>query len=261
MNLSFSNIAWDFKDNDKICTLLEKNGFRACEIAPTIITPEPFTKNVHKVQTFREEIKSKYRLDISSMQSIWFGRTENIFNPEDAEILLDYTKKIIDLSSLIDCKNLVFGCPKNRNLPAGCSEDQVVPFFQELGNYAHSKNTCIAIEANPTIYHTNFINTTPEAFSFAKKINSPGIKVNVDLGTIIYNNESLDPLKSHPELINHVHISEPNLLPITPRSLHRELNELLQTIGYQKYLSVEMKNPIKTDIIESIITYISKTFA
>lgn len=260
MKLSFSNIAWDSKDNTQICSLLSTHGFSALEIAPTIIASDPFTKNSTVVENFAKSSLEKYGLSISSMQSIWFNRTENIFNLKEQGKLLDYTEKIIDLASLINCPNIVFGCPKNRNLPQEKNPSEVIPFFKTLGDYANKKNTCIALEANPTIYHTNFINTTPEAFDFARKVNSNGFKVNVDLGTIIYNHESLDPLVKHADLINHIHISEPNLAPILERPLHQELLNILKSINYQKYLSIEMKNPQNIAIIESIITYVSRVF-
>lgn len=260
MKLSFSNIAWDFSQNDEICKMLKNHNFSGIEIAPTIISPEPFTKNIASIQNFSNSIFKGYGFMIPSMQSIWFGRTENIFNPNDTETMIDYTKKIIDLASIINCPNLVFGCPKNRNMPAPNLEDQVIPFFKTIGDYAYQKNTCVALEANPVIYNTNFINTTSDAFSFAKKVNSNGLKVNVDLGTIIYNNETLEPLSKNPELINHVHISEPNLVPIEKRPLHQELYHLLKEIGYQNFVSVEMKNPEKTGIIEDTAKYISEIF-
>lgn len=260
MKTSFSNIAWNFNDNDEVCEILKKYNFSAIEIAPTIITSDPFTKNALDIQTFSNSIFTKYNLAISSMQSIWYKRTENIFNPKDAPVLIGYAKKIIDLASEINCQNIVFGCPKNRNMLSTNTPEEVIPFFKTIGDYASSKGTCIALEANPTIYGTNFINTTKEAFLFAKEVNSEGFKVNIDLGTIIYNNESLKPLSEYPELINHVHISEPNLVPIKKHSIHQELYTLLKTIGYQKFISVEMKNPEKIDIIETTAEYISKTF-
>ena len=260
MKTSFSNIAWGLKDTDKICNILKNYKFSALEIAPTIITPEPFTKNISQVQNFTKSIFNQYGFSISSMQSIWFGITGNIFNSNDVPFLIDYTKKIIDLAGNINCPNLVFGCPKNRNMPDVDTPEKVIPFFKTIGDYANSKGTCIALEANPTIYNTNFINTTNDAFTFAKKVGSNGLKVNIDLGTIIYNNESLKPLLENPELINHIHISEPNLVPIKKREIHQELSDLLKTINYQKFISVEMKNPEKIDIIEETAKYISETF-
>ena len=260
MKLSFSNIAWDFSQNDDICKMLKEYHFSGIEIAPTIISTDPFTKNVSLVKNFSDSLSKKYDFTIPSMQSIWFGRTENIFNPSDVDMMIDYTKKIIDLANTINCPNLVFGCPKNRNMPAPNLENQVIPFFKAIGDYAFQNNTCVALEANPVIYNTNFINTTSEAFSFAQKVDSNGLKVNVDLGTIIYNNEPLELLSKNPGLINHIHISEPNLAPIEKRSLHQELYRLLKEIDYQKFVSVEMKNPEKTDIIEDTAKYISEIF-
>lgn len=53
-----------------------------------------------------------------SMQSIWYGRTEKLFGTEEERnLLLDYTKSAVDFAAAIGCKNLVFGCPKNRCIP------------------------------------------------------------------------------------------------------------------------------------------------
>lgn len=260
MKISFSNIAWNFEDTDKICTLLKGYNFSALEIAPTIITPAPYTKNTNDIKDFAKSISSKYGFSISSMQSIWFGITGNIFNSQDTPTLIDYTKKIIDLASDINCPNLVFGCPKNRNMKKHDTPEKVIPFFKTIGDYAGEKDTCIALEANPTIYNTNFINTTKDAFAFAKAVNSKGLKVNVDLGTIIYNGESLEPLSKNPEFINHIHISEPNLVPIKKHEIHQKLYNLLKTTNYQNFISVEMKKPEKIGIIEEVAKYISETF-
>ena len=38
----------------------------------------------------------------------------------------------------------------------------------------------LAMEANPPIYNTNYINTDSEAFALVKKIDSKGFLVNLD---------------------------------------------------------------------------------
>lgn len=50
------------------------------------------------------------------MQSIWYGQTGNIFDPVQAEELLDYTAEAFQFAHTINCPSLVFGCPKNRRL-------------------------------------------------------------------------------------------------------------------------------------------------
>ena len=102
------------------------------------------------------------------------------------------------------------------------------------------------------------MNYTEQAVEMAYKSSSEGIKVNVDLGTIIYNEEDVNYLKQIPEYINHVHISEPGLNPIQYRKLHNQLFDILSSIHYDKFISIEMCNKGDLDNVKSIINYVSK---
>lgn len=259
MKLSFSNIGWNHADDAKILGLLKEYNFSAIEIAPTVITDDP-CNNMEKLLEYTNHVNEKYGMSISSMQSIWYGVEGNIFNHDDSRRLLEYTRQVIDLASKIGCHNIVFGCPKNRILPEGQTSENAVNFFKELGDYAETKNTILALEANPTIYGTNFINRTSEAFDFVKKVRSKGFKVNLDFGTIVYNQEKLPDIFSNLELVNHVHVSEPNLLPIEKRDEHIILADELKKQNYEGYISVEMKNPENDAIIKEIIEYIARIF-
>lgn len=261
MKLSVSNIGWNSDNNVEILEYLNEKEFNAIEIAPTILIKENPYDKIEEAKIIVNEIKEKYGLGISSMQSIWYGKQGNIFNKEDAKEFIKYTKKAIDFASAINCKNLVFGCPKNRNIPEDKIEDDIIYFFKELGDYAKEKGTTLSIEPNPTIYGTNFINYTEQAFEFVKKINSEGIKVNVDFGTIIENNEDLNDIFDNIDLVNHIHISEPNLVKIIERKGHIDLFEFLKNKDYNKYISIEMK---KTDCVQDIkdsIDYVKKIFS
>lgn len=257
MKLSVSNIGWDKEYNDEILLLLSKKGYNGIEIAPTAFVGENPYDNVDKAVDEKEKITEKYGLEISSMQSIWYGKQGNIFNKNDAKMFIEYTKKAVDFANTINCHNLVFGCPKNRIKPDGISDEEIIYFFKEIGNYAASKNLVIAIEPNPTIYGTNFINYTKEAFDFVKKINSDGIKVNIDFGAIIQNKENLEIIKDNIEFVNHVHISEPNLEKIQIREEHKELVKILQKTNYSKYVSIEMKKTNDIEDLKQAINYIS----
>ncbi len=258
MKLSISNIAWSKEQDCELYNIISQKGFNGIEIAPTRIFEENPYEDIEKAKKFAKELYEKYHLEISSMQSIWFGKQEKIFRTlEERKILLKYTKKAIDFAEAINCKNLVFGCPKNRvvfNLEK--DYQTAIDFFKEIGEYAHRKNTCIAIEPNPTIYNTNFITKTQEAIKIVKEINSDGIKVNLDLGTMIENKEDLSILKNNIDLINHVHISEPNLEIIKTRELHLELIKLLKEEKYNKYVSIEMRNGNTIENIEKVLNYI-----
>lgn len=263
MKLSISNIAWSKENDGEMYEYLKSNGIEGIEIAPTRIFENNPYDDLKKANEYSTYINKKYSLDISSIQSIWFGKSQNIFNSESERIdLLNYTKKAIDFAERIKCKNLVFGCPKNRNINDNIYESKVIAlnFFRELGSYAFNKNTILAIEPNPNIYGTNFINSTKEAFDIVKEINSKGVLVNVDLGTIINNEESLDILVKNINLINHIHISEPYLEKIQKRDIHKRLAEILKGNSYDKYISIEMKNLNDLDGVKEALLYIINTF-
>ena len=139
--------------------------------------------------------------------------------------------------------------------------DQVsFEFFHSLGDYAFKHETCIGMEANPTIYNTNFVNTTSEALALIKSIDSKGFKLNLDLGTMVYNQEEVSVLENNVNLINHVHISEPKLVAIQPRQLHQDLLYLLKRENYQGYISIEMGNQNSIKDLENAMFYVKNLF-
>lgn len=260
MKLSISNIAWGKEADKEMYEYIMNAKFDAIEIAPTRIIEENPYENIDDAEKFAIELESNYNLKISSMQSIWYGKQGNIFNPNEAENFINYTKKAIDFANRIGCKNLVFGCPKNRMIPEGRQEDDVLYFFKQLGEYANEKQTVLAIEPNPTIYGTNFINYTNQAFEFVKKVDSDGVKVNVDFGTIVQNNEELNGIFENIDLVNHIHISEPNLAKIENRESHKVLCENLERLKYNRYISIEMKNTGDLNIVKDVIKYVNGIF-
>lgn len=261
MKLSISNIGWSKEHDEYMYKFLKKNNFSGIEIAPTRIFPNKPYDNLEDAKIFSSNLKTNYNLEISSIQSIWFNKTENIFKSEaERNYLLEYTKKTIDFSNSINCKNIVFGCPKNRNCDDNFKLSYALDFFSFLGNYAFENNTVLSIEPNPLIYNTNFINTTEEAFNFVKKVNCKGLMVNVDFGTIIENSENLNIVEENISLVNHIHISEPFLEKVKERVLHYKLKEILIKYNYDKFISIEMKNLNNINDLESVIKYVKGVF-
>ena len=239
-------------------SFLSKNNYSGLEIAPTRLFDEPYEK-LDEADSFANTLRIKYGLEISSMQSIWFGRTERIFESKEQRYnLIEYTKKAILFAEAIKCKNLVFGNPKNRD--TDLPEEEYLPiaidFFSEIGKFAAKHNTCIAIEANPEIYGTKVINTTEEAVKLVNKVSSSGLKINFDLGTVIYNKENICIVKDILSVVNHIHISEPYLEVIQRRNLHRYLIKILKELHYNNYLSIEMKNCGNIETVKQAVIYL-----
>lgn len=261
MKLSISNIAWDPENNEKIYQLMKKYNYEGLEIAPTkIFCKNPYEK-LEKSREWKEKLHAKHNLRISSMQSIWYGREERLFGTdEERKKLQSYTEKAIDFASVIECKNLVFGSPKNRKLKKNENIDKALDFFKSIGEYAFRNNTVIGMEANPIIYNTNYINDTKSALELIKKVNSKGFLLNLDVGTVISNDENIEEIIGKVKYINHVHISEPWLKIIEKREIHKKLKSILKNENYQGFVSIEMAKVEKIEEVEKVMEYVREVF-
>lgn len=264
MELGISNIAWKSEDDYVVYNKMRELGFTALEIAPTRwVVKEPYEqKNVALAKKIVKDIQAEYCFHISSMQSILFGVTERIFyGDKERNCLLGYLQKAISYASEIGCKNIVFGCPKNRNIVNFEAQYDIgVKFFQEIAQFAIEKNVCFSIEANPAIYNTNYINTTQQAVQLIQHVNCHAFGLNLDLGTMIENNENIQDIITYIEYINHIHISEPYLDVIQERQEHKELFQIIKNSVYHKAVCIEMKmNNDVNKVLESM-EYIASIF-
>lgn len=261
MKLSVSNIGWPAQKDEAMYLWLQRNGFSGIEIAPTRLFPKRPYKDRSLAEKEARRLKEGFGLEIPSMQSIWYGMSQRIAGPQkERDELYQYTKEAIDFASACGCYNLVFGCPRNRTV---LSKDEIAlneAFLLNIANYAQKHQVVIALEANPAIYHTNYINTTSEAIETIRKLNDPALKLNLDIGTILENNEGLELLKKNIDLISHIHISEPGLKPLQERQLHRDLKNLLSNEKYQGFVSLEMARPPEHDDLIRSCLYLKEVF-
>lgn len=281
MNLSISNIAWEPGLDRAVYEAMQRLGYTGLEIAPTRLFPDAPYEHLREAAAFARELKEQYGLFVCSLQSIWYGRTERLFgSSKEREILSDYTKKAMDFAQATGASNLVFGSPRNRQQPENASLEPILEFFQELEAYATACGVVLSMEPNPPLYHTNFINTTPQACQLVQTVLStketgnrkppedspgtkpggsavPGFAVNLDLGTMIENRENPADLPAWLPFIHHIHISEPGLVLLRPRN-----HKLRQAVAgfvknawesgaYQGYVSIEMS---RRDSLEEIVT-------
>lgn len=259
MKLSISNIGWAAEHDRPVYEMMKRYGFSGLEIAPTRILPETPYARVEELREWYAGIRKEYGFAISSMQSIWYGRQEKLFgSDEERRILTEYTKQAIDFAAAVSCPNLVFGCPRNRQLPKGEDGEKAVAFFREIGEYAARKGTAVAMEANPPLYHTNYINDTPAALALVRQVDSKGFLVNLDVGTMIQNQEQVSLLQGAAQYVNHVHISEPGLKNIRQSNvqLHRELISFLKNEQYDGYISIEIGKQDVLSEIEASMSYV-----
>ncbi|MBQ6972704.1 MAG: sugar phosphate isomerase/epimerase [Synergistaceae bacterium] len=262
MKLCASNIGWLPGDDEYVYRFMSDSGFEGLEIAPSRIFPVTPYEHVREASEFAAKLRADYGLAVVSIQSIWYGMTQRIAGSEhERRGLMEHTRKALRFSDAVSCRNIVFGCPKNRRTDKPGDYEIVAGFLADIADEAEKFGITVALEPNPAMYGTNFINTTAQALELVSEINHPALKVNLDFGTIIANAETLCLVPENISLISHVHISEPELRPIKPRFQHKELRDVLRESGYSGYISLEMRSQESITELTGSMKYIREVFA
>lgn len=258
MRISISNIAWDKKDDEQIYRILQEQGIHELDVAPARVFDNPMEVSKEQGQEFIKSLE-KYGLKTIGMQSLLFGTNGLVLFEDEStrNVTIQHLKKMMDYATKIGVTRLVFGSPKNR-LVKGLSKEKVdklcYEVFNELGNYAFKRNIYFCIEPNPVAYGADFITNTMEGIELVKRINNPGFRLHMDLGTMIMNNEDIEEVvKEGIDVTEHVHLSHPNLEQVVGYTdQHERLYRALITNGYNKTVSIEMKNSGEADNIKKV---------
>ena len=266
MELLISNLAWNFNENKKISRILKKNKIKNLEFAPSLLLKNNFdNKNLIITKKFwcDEGIK------LYSMQSILYG-VKNCFIFGNKKQKLNFIKEVfekIDLAKKLGVKVIIFGSPVNKKIfkKKKAELDKIfIDILKKIAAYANKKRIYFCLEANPKIYKSEYLNYTNEALDMVKTINNKYLMVNLDLGTMIQNNESIGSLiNQNIRYIKHVQISVPYLSNVL--KYKNKIKELIKSLKVNKYknnISIEMTRPKKSShqTIQKVIIYIKNLF-
>jgi len=254
MRLAVSNIAWRPTDADACYAALAERGVHGLEIAPGLLfsaEPDPFRPSDEALAAVREKLEGA-GLELVSMQSLLFGVDGAALFGDLAERqrFAAGMRRAIDLASLVGVSNLVVGSPKNRVIPPGLdsavARGWAVDTFRLLGDEAAAQGCKLAMEPNPAIYGTNFLNTIEETLEFVAAVEHPAVTINFDVGSLHLNGEydRVGPLFALArDYVSHVHVSEPHLAPVPDRedTLER-LFAALHAGGWRGWVSIEMRD-------------------
>lgn len=246
MRLSISNIAWDINEDCSIAQLLGKYKFDAIDIAPGKYFPNPLNAT-NKEITFVKQWWADYGIDIIGMQSLLFGTTGlNVFGGRESQLaMLDHLRAVCRIGQGLGATRLVFGSPKNRDkLELSDSEalDVAVQFFSKIGDIANDHGVIVCLEPNPTRYGANFMTNSSETALVVESVNHQSIKMQLDTGSLIINNETTSNLlETSTSLIGHIHASEPDLIPLGDGLTdHLRIHEQLIKYLPQQIVTIEM---------------------
>ncbi|OHV77114.1 sugar phosphate isomerase/epimerase [Rhizobium sp. LCM 4573] len=254
MKLAVSNIAWPVHVREEAYSLLQAHDVNGLEIAPALFLDksiDPFEPTDDEIAEACE-IAHDAGLQLVSMQSLLFGcEGAALFESDPGRArFCDGMKRAISLAERLSIPNLVFGSPRQRNIPADITQHEAAALalevFHELGDLAHTAKTRLGIEFNPTAYGTNFLNTADEVFLFVERLNHPAVSIILDVGAMHINGD-FDHIEAFAQKaatrISHVHFSEPQLAP-APADAGQAARVItaLSDVGYEGWYSIEMKS-------------------
>jgi len=241
-----SNISNSNLNNEQYYSILKHYGIKYIEIAPTKFGSwnDMFT-NIINFTNIKNKMEL-FGLNLYSFQSITYNITNNIFDDNNSELIL-HLQKVIDLACNNGIKNIVFGCPKNRKILNASNinnDSKFIDVFIKLGNYINDRDLIISIENNSKKYDCNYLNTIEEVGEFVIKINHTKIKMMVDIGNCIMENDNIENLIYYKDIINHIHISMPFLNPLINYNskIYIQFIQILKQINYDKVISLEFLN-------------------
>ncbi len=216
--LSISNIAWEIEHDDAVALLLKSMGVDCIDVAPGKYFKDFAATTTSEIEMIKTQWLDR-GLSIIGIQSLLYGtRDLNLFSDHETQkMMLNHLQHICRIGAGLGATKLVFGSPKNRDrsfLSDVEAQDIARNFFWNLGNIAQIEGVVICLEANPSCYGANFLTSTLETFHFVRAVKHPAIKMQLDTGTMFINQENPSIVEAIKDCVGHVHISEPQLVPL-----------------------------------------------
>lgn len=219
MRLGISNLAWEPPLDHAVAHCLQARGVDAIDIAPGRYFPDPARTDVADIRAVRDFWASR-GVAIVGLQALLFGtRGLNLFgDPAVRTAMLDHLAAVFRIGEGLGARVAVFGSPKQRDragLDDARARGLAVDFFREAGDRAARAGITLCLEPNPPRYGANFMTTAKETAEVVRAVAHPSVRLQCDLGALHVGGESLaDGLDDWQSLVAHVHLSEPDLLPL-----------------------------------------------
>lgn len=232
VRLGISNIAFESLPDGH--TYVKRYEITNIELAPTTLCPwDQFTSQT--IQTY----EATHKCNVFSLQSIFYNTGIQI--AKDPDQAIQHLTRVLQVCCETNVDKITFGSPKARVCTTDADRQTIHRVIKECALAFPAVTICI--EPNAHVYGCNYITTLSEAISFVLDVNLPNVKIQLDVGNFILENDNLDMLKTHVYMLGAVHISDENLGPLVHEKSHTQIATFLKQIGYNGHISLEMRAP------------------
>lgn len=240
-----SNIAFPVGEFDAALVLLAEIGIDAVEIAPHNVFGRWDVPDA-EIDALRDRLADR-GMRCPAFQGIAFnaGAAHLFASPERRDLLFRHLALVARMAGRLGAKACVLGAPRLRDpgdLEPARARAIAIDFLRRLGPIFASEGTVLSFEPNSSHYACRFITTTSEAIELVKDVNTSGVGLQIDTGTVLLEKENPDVLMLAAPYAAHAHVSEPDLVPVGSTDAdHRSLSEALRRSAYAGSLSIEMR--------------------
>lgn len=246
IRFAISNLTWPLEADGEAMQAARGLGYAGIEIAPVKQFGPLAVASDADIRAYRARLEGE-GLCCPALQGLLFGvRGASLFGPTaERTALAAALTRVAEVAALLGAGSCVFGSPALRdpgNLPEEAALDQATRFFQAVGRIFADHGTTLCIEANAPFYGCRFIQRTDEAADLVARIDSPGIRLQLDTGTLFLMREDPAVLRRVLPWIGHAHVSEPGLAVLGAGGCdHGPLGAVFRGLGYAGWVSAEMK--------------------
>ena len=246
--LAVSSIAWAPQQDLDARALFRRVGVRGIELTPLKYWPTAPDVSPQAVAECRA-FWSDAGMEIIALQGILFGKTDAMLFASDREraALEELLVGMAHLAAGLGARTVVFGAPANRRRGSLTEDEAVanaVPMFQRVGDAYASVGCALAIEPNPPRYGADFCRTIAEVQTLVRAVGHPGVRLHLDAGAIVIQDETRAAVTSAASEAQHFHISEVDLVAVGAGTVdHAQIGRWLHEGGYDGWHSIEMRPP------------------
>ena len=254
MKFGVSNIALPSFDHALLLHKIAELGFTGLEVAPSRVwlnTSQGLDPK--NVEAYRKIVEGS-GLQVIGLHSLFFDHPElGLFKGDQTrKQTLEFLSHLSAVCRDLGGRTLIYGGGRRRgDVPLKAAKHEAIDFMGDLAQLISDHGTCFCFEPlGPN--DTDFIHTIQDSLEIVLAVNSPTLKIQVDVKALVANRElACKPLEAAGEHLTHVHVNEPGFVTLgsTGDIDHAMFGALLRQIEYNGYVSIEQKlmneiNPI-----------------